>query len=354
MKVSVIIPSLNPDKKLLQVIHSLLDVGFQDIILINDGSDAEHMDPFRQAAALPQVTILTHPANCGKGRALKTGFAYCLKRGEEFDGVVTVDGDGQHTAKDIFACAQEMVRLGNHVVLGVRDFSQPQVPQHNRWGNRLTCGMFRIACGIQIRDTQTGLRAIPTSQLETMLRVRGERFEYETEMLLELKRQGIPFAQVTIDTVYLEENQTSHFRVFRDSVLIYRMILGFAASSLAATAIDFLLYSGILLLLDGWTSREARLLLAYLTARLISSAANYTINRKAVFRSHAPLTQTILRYYTLCVCQAACSYSLIYLLTELSHAQLTGEILWKVPVDLLLFLIGFRVQQRWVFASSKE
>ncbi|MCD8376142.1 MAG: bifunctional glycosyltransferase family 2/GtrA family protein [Oscillospiraceae bacterium] len=350
MEVSIVIPSLNPDKKLLEVIHGLLDVGFQDIILVNDGSDAAHMDPFRQAQALPQVTLLTHPSNLGKGRALKTGFSYFLEQRPESAGVVTVDGDGQHAAKDILACAREMVRLGDYLVLGVRDFSQPQVPRHNRWGNRLTCGALRLVCGVRVRDTQTGLRAIPAAHLRAFLQTRGERFEYETEMLLETRRLDIPIAQVTIDTVYQGETQTSHFRVVRDSFLIYRMILRFAVSSLGATAVDFLLYSGILLLLDGRGSREVRLLAAYLTARIISSAINYTVNRKAVFRSLAPVGQTLRRYYLLCVCQTACSYGLIYLLTELSRAALAGEILWKVPVDVLLFLISYQIQRRWVFA----
>lgn len=352
MNVSIIIPSLNPDKKLLEVIHDLLAVGFQDIILINDGSDTAHMDPFRQAQTIPEVTVLTHPCNCGKGRALKTGFSYVLEHRSGSDGVVTVDGDGQHTAKDILACATEMARLKGHLVLGVRDFSNPQVPRHNRWGNRLTCGALRLVCGVRVRDTQTGLRAIPAVHLPALIQTRGERFEYETEMLLETRRLDIPIAQVTIDTVYLEENKSSHFRVVRDSFLIYRMIFRFAISSLGATAIEFLLYSGILLLLESRTSRELRLLAAYLTARLISSVVNYTVNRKAVFRSSAPVSQTIWRYFLLCICQAACSYGLIYLLTELSNAALTGEILWKVPVDVLLFLVSYQIQRRWVFAHT--
>ncbi len=352
MNVSIIIPSLNPDQKLLEVIHGLLDVGFQDIILINDGSNADHMDPFQQAQSLPQVTVLTHPSNLGKGRALKTGFSFFLEQRAGSDGVVTVDGDGQHSAKDILACAREMVRLGDQVVLGVRDFSQPQVPWHNRWGNRLTRGALRLVCGIRVQDTQTGLRAIPTCWLEAMLQVQGERFEYETEMLLELKRLNIPFSQVTIDTVYLGENQTSHFRVVRDSLLIYRMIFRFAISSLGSTAIEYLLYSGILLLLENRTNREVRLLAAYLTARLFSSVVNYTVNRKAVFRSLASVGQTIRRYYLLCICQAVCSYGLIYLLTELSNAALAGEILWKVPVDVFLFLVSYQIQRRWVFART--
>ena len=101
MKVSVIIPSLNPDEKLICVVDSLREAGFDDIILVNDGSDENHREPFEHASAYPECTILTHEVNKGKGRGLKTAFEYCIKNRPDIDGVVTVDGDNQHKAADI-------------------------------------------------------------------------------------------------------------------------------------------------------------------------------------------------------------------------------------------------------------
>lgn len=101
MKVSVIIPSLNPDNKLVAVVDALLEEGFKDIIIVNDGSDEEHMAPFKEVAAHSECTILTHEVNKGKGRGLKTAFEFCLENRKDIDGVVTVDGDNQHRAKDI-------------------------------------------------------------------------------------------------------------------------------------------------------------------------------------------------------------------------------------------------------------
>ena len=72
MKISVIIPSLNPDDKLTEVVKGLLAEGFNDIIIVNDGSDENHMEPFKEASKHSEVTVLTHSVNCGKGRALKT------------------------------------------------------------------------------------------------------------------------------------------------------------------------------------------------------------------------------------------------------------------------------------------
>ena len=96
MKVSVIIPSLNPDNKLVAVVDALLEEGFKDIIIVNDGSDEEHMAPFNEVAAHSECTILTHEVNKGKGRGLKTAFEFCLENRKDIDGVVTVDGDNQY------------------------------------------------------------------------------------------------------------------------------------------------------------------------------------------------------------------------------------------------------------------
>ena len=109
MKVSVIIPSLNPDNKLVAVVDALLEEGFKDIIIVNDGSDEEHMAPFNEVAAHSECTILTHEVNKGKGRGLKTAFEFCLENRKDIDGVVTVDGDNQHRAKDIKKCSETMV-----------------------------------------------------------------------------------------------------------------------------------------------------------------------------------------------------------------------------------------------------
>jgi glycosyltransferase involved in cell wall biosynthesis len=126
-KVSIVIPSLDPDEKLLAVVDGLLATGFDDIILVNDGSKPENLAYFETAAANSQVTVLHHPVNLGKGAALKTAFAWFLENRAERVGVVTADGDNQHHPEDIKACAQHLCDTGNFT-LGVRDFSLPHVP----------------------------------------------------------------------------------------------------------------------------------------------------------------------------------------------------------------------------------
>ncbi|MBP5223283.1 MAG: bifunctional glycosyltransferase family 2/GtrA family protein [Lachnospiraceae bacterium] len=346
--ITVVLPSLNPDEKLNQVVNGLLEEGFRDIVIVNDGSDADHMEPFREAQTHPEVTLLTHEVNRGKGRALKTAFAYIRENRREIAGVVTVDGDNQHRPKDIRACAEKMAATGE-VIFGCRNFGGPDVPKKSRYGNLLTSFVLKLFCGIKLSDTQTGLRAIPYSCLELMEEVKGERFEYETEMIFALKRERIPFREVVIETVYLEENKSSHFDPIRDSFRIYRIIFAFAFSSGASCLIDYLIFSVLVFALEGSLSRGPKLTIAYVAARAVSSIFNYTMNRKAVFRSEAPVKSTIFRYYTLCAVQTACSVGLVYLLSLAFQAGSALEILLKVVVDVVLFMISFRIQQSWVF-----
>ena len=225
-RVSVVLPSLDPDEKLTAVIDGLLRVGFTDIILVNDGSKPENLHYFEEAAAQhPEIKLLHHPENRGKGAALKTAFTYVLENRPDSMGVVTVDGDNQHHCEDTRSCALHMARTGK-LVLGVRDFDQEDVPFKSRNGNKITSWVFKVFVGMTISDTQTGLRAIPVQYLKDLTAIYGDRFEYETNMLLAMQTHQIPFDEVKIRTVYIEENKSSHFRVVRDSWRIYKLILG--------------------------------------------------------------------------------------------------------------------------------
>ena len=139
-------------------------------------------------------------------------------------GVITIDGDGQHLTKDIIACGERMLREENKVILGCRDFDQPGVPPRSVAGNKTTSRMFRLFYGIRLSDTQTGLRAIPRDFLADFIRIEGERFEYETNMLLKMKKRGILFLEQPITTVYDPEDYSSHYNALKDSWRIFRVM----------------------------------------------------------------------------------------------------------------------------------
>ena len=169
MKVTAIVPSYKPDEKLAGVLRDLAAAGFERIIVVDDGSGPEYEAYFRQAEGYPQCVLLRHEVNRGKGGALKTAFAWFLEHTGEDLGVVTVDGDGQHTAADALRCARELESHPDSLVLGVRQFDGADVPLRSRIGNQATIWCFRVLCGVGVSDTQTGLRAIGTDFLRCLL-----------------------------------------------------------------------------------------------------------------------------------------------------------------------------------------
>lgn len=347
MNVTIIIPSLNPDEKLCQTVQGLQAVGLTDIVLVNDGSDAEHAPIF---STLKGVTVLNHEVNRGKGRALKTAFRYVLEHRPHSCGVVTVDGDGQHRPSDVLAVAQALETDNSCVYLGTRDFSRPEVPGRSRFGNRTTSLVFLLLCGLRIHDTQTGLRGIPQTALETMLAVSGERFEYETNMLLELGRTKQAYREIAIETVYVEENKSSHFRPVRDSIRIYwfilRHLIGYAGSGFMCFLLDIGLFTLAELVLFASLPEASRIFAATALARVISSVCNFALNQYAVFCSKRSMKATLWRYYLLCGCQLLCSALSVYLLGLLLPLPST---VIKCVVDMIIFFISYRIQRGYIF-----
>ena len=363
MNVTIIVPSLDPDEKLCQVVEGLLAEGFRDILLVNDGSHEDHLRPFEECAKHPEVTVLTHEVNKGKGRAMKTAFAWCIQNRPDIDGVVTVDGDNQHKPRDVRACAEAMAARPDSVWLGVRDFSLEHVPFRSRFGNTLTRSIMKLACGQSITDTQTGLRAIAAKYLPLMCEIEGERYEYETQMLLSLRAEKIGIDEVVIETVYIDENESSHFNPLRDSWKIYKIIFrhmfrsaGSFLKFAAASIFCFLLDNGLFTLLNSVVlSRMAdggRELGATVGARVVSSVVNFLLNRNVVFRSTGSSGRAAGRYFLLAVVQCGLSALLVYILGSLLQVSHVMETAIKMPVDCMLFLFSYVIQKKWVFKDN--
>ncbi len=345
MKVTAIVPSFRPDHRLPQVVRGLLEAGFPRVILVDDGSGEEFQSRFEEAAREPGCVLLRHEVNGGKGRALKTAFRYFLDHPDGDVGAVTVDGDGQHTPEDALRCARALEETPGELILGCRRFDGADVPLRSSFGNRITAWCFRVLCGVRVSDTQTGLRAVGAAFMEQILDLPGDRYEYETNMLLAAGRCGVAIREIPIRTVYLEENASSHFHPLRDSAAIYGQIFRFLSASLGCTVIDLAAFA-----LLGWLLRSLtdapRLLAATLGARVISSLCNYAANRSLVFHSTQRHSRSMPRYYLLCAAQAAASYGGVYLLSAVLPLP---ELLAKICTDTVLFLISFQIQRQWVF-----
>ena len=344
-QVVLLIPALDPDQRLIELLNALRGTWHDPIVLVDDGSDQAHRDIFRQAEALG-CQVVRHARNLGKGRGLKTGFNYILTHFPQAIGCVTADADGQHTPADIALCADTLRSDPQALVLGCRDFSQGGIPARSVFGNRLTRGFMRFLCGVGVTDTQTGLRGISAGFMSYMLDIPGERFEYETNMLLETRTAQVPIREVSIQTLYLEGNKSSHFNPLVDSFRIYALLLKFCAASVVGFAVDIALFALFTRLFAPDLFGPWTIVVCTLLARLISATVNYLINRKAVFKSKQAAKKSGPRYALLCLIQVGLSAGLV----TLCGNYLAGPLLlWKVIVDLFLFLLSFQFQRRWVF-----
>ena len=218
MKVIPIIPTLNPTEKLLEVLDLLEERGYSKIIVVDDGSNNKEI--FEKIKEKSEIILLTHDVNKGKGCALKTAYKYYLENIKGYNGVITLDDDLQHNIEDVLKISN-MLEDNNMFIIGTRLFNTDSTPRRNKMGNRIASLLFKALYGINIKDTQTGLRAIPNYLIPKMIEISGDRFEYEMNVLAEMAMMNEKIFQVDIQTVYLKNsNKTSHFKPIRDSLKV--------------------------------------------------------------------------------------------------------------------------------------
>ena len=349
--IPVIIPAYEPDEKLIRLLDRLQEAGVGRVVVVDDGSGGAYRELFEKAAACANCTVLRHAVNLGKGRALKTAFNYCLEEYGGVPGCVTADSDGQHTPEDIIACMSALRDHPEALILGCRDFDAPGVPARSVFGNKITRKVFGFLLGLSVSDTQTGLRAIPSFFMKELMQVKGERFEYETNMLIETKDLNIPIVEVPVKTVYIEENRTSHFHPLKDSLRIYMVFGKFLFSSLSSSVLDLLLFHMFCTLrpMDGEVRGIPYIVAATVFARVISAVYNFLVNYRVVFQSREKLAVTAGKYVLLAVCQMLCSALMVNVL----YSRIGGtEVLVKIPVDVFLFFISFVIQRELVYRKK--
>lgn len=351
--IGILIPAFNPDLKLVQLLANLYQQSDfnQKVIVIDDGSDRQNI--FNQVKkSYPNVIVLHHEVNAGKGAALKTGFRYIVKNFPNILGIATMDADGQHLVEDLRAVEETFIKNIMALVIGSRTFGD-DVPLRSRFGNLLTNKLVSLLVGINITDTQTGLRVIPIKYANQLLSLKSNHYEFEFEMLLSAKQSNVGLIEVPIQTVYLNDNATSHFRVIADSIAIYSRFFKFAFSGLGSFLIDFVSFYILVNFMMNASSSNF-ILLATIIARLLSAIFNYGVNKKLVFQEQG--SGTLLKYAILMVTQMIASGLMTTLMSEL-----TGQLhstFWitfiKLWIDFLLFLISYQIQKKVLFKPVEE
>ena len=352
----ILIPAYKPDQSIVRLARALrAQDPDAEILVIDDGSGSTYAPIFTELR-IDGVTVQTHPANKGKGAALRTGIAWA-KANRPGEILVTADADGQHLPQDIFRAgvrAESLAASGQRaIVLGVRTLPDPdageegtRVPLRSKVGNSATVGFFALATGKHVADTQTGLRAFTPQILDWLLQIPGDKYEYEFSMLLRATRADVELVQVPIVKVYEPGNPTSHFRPLQDSARIYAPLLLFLASSFLT---GFLVDAIALFVLVGM---GAPLLAAVVGARVISALTNFTVNRIIMHDegSRPSTSSSLVRYATLAVGILAANAALMEALTGLGASLLVAKIL----TELILIPVSFAVQRRWVFLPTQR
>ncbi|MCR5403703.1 MAG: bifunctional glycosyltransferase family 2/GtrA family protein [Butyrivibrio sp.] len=345
--IPVIIPAYEPDERLIDLVDELVRTATIPVVVVDDGSDAKKFGKVFDAVKRQDVVILRHAVNMGKGRALKSAFNFCLNEYPDLTGVVTADSDGQHKVDDIKKCMDALRNDKTSLVLGVRNFDKAGIPARSVFGNKLTSRVLKLFTGVSIRDTQTGLRGISADFMRFLLTEKGERFEFETNMLLDARELGIKICEVEIETIYLEENRSSHFNPIKDSIRIYSVFFKFMFSSLSSSLVDIVLFAVLCSALRDVRVPAGYIMVSTIIARVISAVYNFVLNYKVVFKGRGSRLRAAVRYFALAVCIMLLSGFFVDFLHGLLPG--VGEVVIKVPVDCLLFLLSFVVQREFVY-----
>lgn len=361
-QIAVLIPSLNPDDNLPRVIESFREKCNNPIIIVDDGSKEECQKIFSVVSKkFPDVVVLHHAVNLGKGRACKTGFNYYLNTYPSGTGVVTCDADGQHGTDDILQAIRELTAAPASLILGCRDFTKSNVPWKSSFGNQITKFFFALCTRRFLSDTQTGLRGIPVAFMRQLMNVSGERFEFETHMLLEGVASKIPFREYPIETIYINSNRATHFHPVRDSLKIYltiiqytfSMIFLFLCSGLFSAIIDVAFFYFFFHTVFNTLTQNWQLAWALICSRGISLTVNYLLNRNGVFKNQrVKKRKTFPLFISLCIFVLILAYIFNrmgqYLLPEVEPTVI------KTAVDILLFLFNFFIQKTFIFCNQKK
>lgn len=335
MKKIALIPSYEPNDKLIAILKELKEAKFE-IILVNDGSNKEYDKIFNKCEKYCSK-YLSYKENHGKGYALKTGLNYINDNYKNVV-VITMDSDGQHTVKDASNLCNIVSKKDNTILLGKR-LRSSYTPLRSRLGNAITRFAYRISTGIDIYDTQTGLRAFKSDFIPFLLGVEGDRFEYEMNMILDAPKKKINLEEEVIETIYEDNNSGTHFNTLRDSYLIYKQIIKFISSSVLSFFIDYILF------VVG-TFIFKSIITANIVARVISSAFNYTVNRNVVFKDKGNIKSSILKYYLLAIFILVVNTSILYLLVDIIGLN---KYLIKIVIEVILFIVSYSIQKRFIF-----
>lgn len=341
-QICVLVPAYKPQRDLVLLIEQLISDGLSNIVVVADGGGPDYAPVFDELVSKSSVTVLHHEDNQGKGAALKTGLRYIYETQPECLSVVTADADGQHTPHDILKIAQLSWSHPDALTLGVRQFDQ-MVPK-SRFGNTVTHWIFKMFFGLNVSDTQTGLRGIPRKFIPACLEIPYNRYEYETEMLLITKAEQLALIETPIETIYIDENKSSHFNVIIDSTKIYFVIFRYTLASLTSALVDYIIFISLFAVFNSTP-------LSIIGARSVSLFVNYALLHYKVYYSERRPAVTFPRYIGLVIFSGVLATVCIDLLRNNYGWNVS---LAKVFVEAIIYFFNFLMNTLFVFVGRSK
>lgn len=349
MKKALLIPIYEPNGRVVPFLKSFQKEDFDYFLVVNDGSNVEKYGPIFDSISKETVfTVIGYEKNRGKGFALKTGIRYLTDNITDLGCIITADGDGQHQYSDILKVRDSVDTNPNTLILGSRNFKQKGIPRNSLVGNKFSTKYMKISTGKSIKDTQTGLRAIPSELFHLALTTKGNRFEYEMNFLTDAVR-NYQYKEVDIETIYHNnKNETTHFRPLVDSYRVYRSPILYIIVSILSFAIDiglFYLFSTYVFTQD----MEQRVFVSALLARISSGIFNFMMFFFVVFPNKGEFPKKAIKYLILWIINYGLSSGLTYAFkfipTELSFI--------KIIVDTVLAITNYIINSTIVFVRKK-
>jgi len=211
-RVVVIIPAFNAERSIGNVVAGAREQ-MEDVVVVDDGS----VDRTGEAAREAGAHVLRHPANRGKGAALKSGFAYAIENG--FDGVITLDADGQHLPREIPKFLECRAQSGADLIIGGRAHLFEQMLPRRRFANRFSAWTIAKASKTGVTDSQSGFRFYSANLLRNV-KLRADGFDMESEVIVRAGCRGFKVTTTPIDLGFVDGLSTSHYKPLADSLRI--------------------------------------------------------------------------------------------------------------------------------------
>lgn len=327
----ILMPVYNPDERIVNYVKKLKENNYQ-VVLINDGSKSEYHSLFEKM--VHDCKIISYPFFKGKGYAIKKGIHYIKEHLHDKKGIIILENE------------YDLMHI-NHIRTLINKNSQKMCVVHHK-GKRFLTKLFSMIYNQKFIDVDSELFAFSMNYIDQMMVV--DENCYEVQSLIQSVQNNQEIEEIQL------ENKQQPFHLKNKTIqimyVIFLHLIRFISSSIISSVIDVLLAWILLDVLKLWmTSDFWRIALSSLIARILSTIVNYVINKKYVFKGKNNSKQTAIRFLVLTVVITVLSTLFVYAASSL---HIMSEKLAKPVGDLLLFLLSYSAQTKWVFKNNES